>query len=250
MKRSLSSLAFIDTLGPREPHMRRQYSPADDVFHRASAVDHQKDTTLPALQQAGIERAQYVVDVGCGACHTLRLVGKLNEATVLVGIDPDETAYQKYAATDSRIRFIKAPGECLPLPDGVASHVISRGAINWMHQATGLKEMVRIMQPEGKLVLMFCGVGYSVQKLFRPARSFGLRQLAGDVAELGASLVLQVFGVQATSRETFLGRLYTHTGIRRLRSQLRRLNCKITWMQPEGRFLGLPVVWWALIERI
>jgi SAM-dependent methyltransferase len=221
---------------------------ADNVFHQASAIDHQRDNTLPALKEAGIEAADFVVDVGCGAGHTLRLVERLNGTAQLVGIDPDDSAFGTYAADGSRIQFIRGMGENLPLPDSVASHVISRGAINWMHQATGLKEMVRVMRPDGTLVLMFCGIGHSVKKVFHPRR-FGLRQLAGHLLELGVGLVLHGFGTQA-SRKTVFGRCTAHTSCARLRRQLRTLGCEITWLRQEGRYLGFPLIWWAVIKRI
>src|SRR5437762_10756973 len=111
----------------------RLYWTASPSYHQAAAEDHKADLTLTALQKGGIARADFVIDVGCGAGHTLRIARTLNASAKLVGVDPDSSAFLAAESPRDDVHFLQGAGEALPFVDGIASHVISRVALNWMH---------------------------------------------------------------------------------------------------------------------
>src|SRR5262245_5979116 len=129
------------------------YFVAPSKYHSGSLITQRSDMTRTVLQRAQIGNASRVLDVGCGAGHTLRVVEGMNPTAQLIGVDPDEEACRMGRGENGRICFIKAEGERLPLADGSVDFAICRVALNYMHQATALRELVRVLAPGGKLVL-------------------------------------------------------------------------------------------------
>jgi SAM-dependent methyltransferase len=216
-------------------------------YHGESLNRQKRDETLSMLERAAVVAARCVVDVGCGAGQTLRLVGEVNPDATLVGIDPDSEALAAGFSAGGRVHFLRAEGERLPLGDGVASHVICRVAINYMHQERALGELCRILAPGGRLVLSYHGFGYNLKEAVPPVPG-GLRQWLGNVKDLIAGLALQAFGVQGR-RGAFWGRSVPYLSSWRLRRWLRRLNCKTVYQEPAGRFWGFVATWWVVIQK-
>jgi len=216
--------------------------------YHSKAFDRQNsDLTLAALNEASIATARCVVDVGCGAGQTLRVVEKMNLHGILVGVDPDQGALLSGQPSSTRVHFLKAEGEKLPLADGAVSHAISRVAINYMHQGRALRELCRVLAPGGWLVMSYHGFGYNLKEAM-PLVAGGFRQWLGNVKDLIAGLALQVFGVQGR-RGTFWGRSVPYLSSWRLRRWLPLLNCEIVDQKPEGKFLGFVSTWWVVIEK-
>ncbi|HYT90545.1 MAG TPA: class I SAM-dependent methyltransferase [Gemmataceae bacterium] len=203
--------------------------------------------TASVLERASIAQATSVLDVGCGAGQTLRLVAGLNEAALLIGVDPDEDACRSGRRGGERIHFLKGEGERLPLADGSVTHVICRVAVNYMHQARALREMTRVLAPGGTLVLSFIGFGYSLREVLAPGNA-GLRQRLGNLKCLLSGILLQTLGYQG-ERGTFWGRSVPYTSVARLQCQLRERGCTMTWLGCEGRFLGTATICWAIISK-
>ena len=101
-----------------------------------------------------------VVDVGCGAgidsLIAARMVGPQGR---VIGVDmtPAMLAKARRAAAEGRfasVEFREGYGEALPVPDGWADVVISNGVLNLMpDKAAALREMARVLQPDGRLQL-------------------------------------------------------------------------------------------------
>ncbi len=99
-----------------------------------------------------------VVDVGCGAgmdsLIAARLVGADGQ---VVGVDMTAAMLQKArrAAAESgmeNIEFREGFGEALPVADSWANAVISNGVLNLMpDKAAALREMARVLKPNGRL---------------------------------------------------------------------------------------------------
>jgi SAM-dependent methyltransferase len=223
------------------------YYLAPASYHEGSLATQRSDMTRTLLEQAGIADASCVLDVGCGAGQTLHVVAGMNKAAVLVGVDPDEDACCNGRRANRRIHFLRGEGERLPLADGSVSHVVCRVAINYMHQARTLREMVRVLLPGGKLVLSFIGFGYSLREVLSPGRG-GLRQRLGNLKDLLAGVLLQALGYQGR-RGTFLGRSVPYTPVSWLRRQLRRQNCTVNALACEGHYLRAGTIWWAVIAK-
>src|SRR5262249_6601124 len=169
------------------------FAPAS--YHEGSLDRQKSDVTLTLLKEAEIEQADCVVDIGCGAGQTLRLVRNDACQALLVGVDPDITALTAGVGDTDELHLVRGEGERLPLADRIASHVICRVALNYMDQRMALEEMARILRPGGFLILSCIGPGYSLGQVLRPLHG-GWRHRLGNLKDLMAGLLLHCFSWQ------------------------------------------------------
>ena len=101
-----------------------------------------------------------IVDVGCGAgldsLVASKMVGTLGQ---VVGIDMTPAMVDRARTSASEmgadnVRFDLALAEQLPVPDEWADVVISNGVLNlFPDKLAGLREMARVLKPDGRLHL-------------------------------------------------------------------------------------------------
>ncbi len=102
-----------------------------------------------------------VVDVGCGTGSALRRIAPRVPDGTLFGFDPIprmlEIAKQRASEDPNghRIGFRLAPAERLPLEDASADLVFAFDTIDhWRDKTAGLREIRRVLRPEGRLVVV------------------------------------------------------------------------------------------------
>jgi SAM-dependent methyltransferase len=105
-----------------------------------------------------IKPGQHVIDVGCGAgIDSLIAARMVSPGGQVVGVDMTPAMLQKarQAATEAHLDnvvFREGYGEELPVTDEWADVVISNGVLNLMpDKAAGLREMARVLKPNGRL---------------------------------------------------------------------------------------------------
>lgn len=224
------------------------YFLAPRSYHEAIAQVQAADPTREVLEGAGIASARRVLDVGCGAGTTLRLVRALSPAATLLGIDPDDLALRSARGEGWRIGVVAGAGERLPIATASVDHVISRVAINYMHQARAAREMMRVVEPGGRLAILCIRSGhYWKQALSAHPRIPGMRARLRALKDVAAGLALQLLGYQGAAG-TFWGRSAPYTAPARLRRQLACDAADIRWVDHDARFLGLATVSWALVR--
>ena len=141
-------------------------------------------------EKASPGKGDWILDIGCGSGSALRAAGELVSEGVLVGVDPSPAMVQ--AATDqskgqpfeTRLKFITAPAEDLPLPE---SWFDQAWAINSMHHWSdmprGLAEIAHILKPEGRFIL--------VEEIFEEeGRGLDLRHIQGILRQAGFEITL------------------------------------------------------------
>jgi ubiquinone/menaquinone biosynthesis C-methylase UbiE len=97
-----------------------------------------------------------VLDVGCGTGALLRQMNaRLPNVLELVGVDPAiEVVRLARDRAEGVEQFIQANAEQLPFPDGHFDLVVSTSSFDhWVDQERGLREVARVLQPEGRFVL-------------------------------------------------------------------------------------------------
>jgi len=119
-------------------------------------------TNRRAIELLEIAADAVVVDVGCGTGSALRhAAGKATMGT-LIGVDPVprmvEIARERLLGHPAagRIQILEAPAHALPLADRSADLVLALDSYDhWgVEQAAGLREVRRILRPEGRFVVV------------------------------------------------------------------------------------------------
>ncbi len=102
------------------------------------------DTNNPRRILPDTTSARRILDIGCGAGQTLIAT---QPSGYCFGIDIDPEALQLGRTQTDCIDFTQGVGEALPFRTGSFDLVISRVATPYMHIATALAEMRRVLEP-------------------------------------------------------------------------------------------------------
>ncbi len=122
-----------------------------------------------------------ILDVACGTGQVAQ-VFKGRVARV-VGADITEAMFEQARAHVDAL--VVTPGESLPFEDGTFDRVVCRQGIQFMDDAAAVKEMVRVLKPGGRVLLIhLCAYGrddraeyYEILRLRNEARrNFYLRE--------------------------------------------------------------------------
>ncbi len=195
------------------------------------------------LERAGLGPGARILDAGCGAGQTLRLLAARRPAErVGIDVDLEALAFGRCLADQGggpAPYFLRGSGERLPFGEGRFTHVICRVALNYMHQATALRELVRVLGPGGLLCCRVETLGFDL-RLVRGAR--GPRQLLCRLRDLTWGAVHALTGWQRPPG-TRGGGGRAFASVRRLRLLLNRLGCRVLAVQTMRRSplcLGAP----------
>jgi ubiquinone/menaquinone biosynthesis C-methylase UbiE len=135
---------------------------------------------------AGLTPDDQVVDIGCGPGTAVRVAaGRCANAT---GVDPSPTMlrFGRWLNALGRTRnvaLVQGSAERIPLPDHDATVLWALSSVHhWSNRADGLAEAVRVLAPNGRLLL--------VERLVKPGAHGGLTgdqvdQLMSDVEAAG-----------------------------------------------------------------
>jgi len=127
-----------------------------------------QDAILKELRVRGSRR---IVDVGCGTGILADRIERELQPDEVIGVDASEGMLSKAQARSSAVRWVAAPAEKLPLPDGSVDAVISTTAFHFFDQPAALAEFHRVLAPGGIVAL-----GTITQPLPAPS---AIRQITG-----------------------------------------------------------------------
>jgi SAM-dependent methyltransferase len=180
------------------------------------------------------------LDVGCGAAQTLRLL-QPDRPVELFGVDVDLSALAlgcRFALLEGlSVTLAMAPAYALPFRECSFDLVLTRVALNYMHQRRALTEMVRVLRPGGTL---FCGVEGIRHDLSYMVRSRSLRALVCRCRDFGYGVVHSLVGWQPMPGSTLRGGRTFATAYR-LGRILESLGCRVCRASesPDGpEFMG------------
>ena len=130
---------------------------------------------------AGVAPGHRVLDVACGtgvlACAASERVGA---GGAVIGLDPNDDMLAVARGKSARIEWRKGRAESLPFAEASFDRVASQfGLMFFEDKAAGLREMMRVLRPGGRLAVAVCDAldhspGYAVlaellQRLFGAA---------------------------------------------------------------------------------
>lgn len=189
-----------------------------------------------------------VLDVGCGAGQTLRLVEAYHPAERIgLDIDLEALAFGCRLATraGSRIHFVRASAYQIPFRDHRFTHVICRVSLNYMHQRRALAEMVRVLQPGGYLYCSIEGPGYDLYFLRQAGTA---TQLFSQLRDAFYGFMLAWTGAQPVPGSRLTGGRASGT-IRQCTRAFADAGCEVISAETASRYLGLPLAFDVVARR-
>jgi len=111
----------------------------------------------PSLSVAPIPKvARRVLDLGCGdGQRTLRAIDTSSPSegapTLFCGVDIDMGSLRASKAVAPSLQWVRACGEQLPFKPGSFDYVMSGRALPYMDIPSALREVQRVLTPEGEL---------------------------------------------------------------------------------------------------
>lgn len=110
-----------------------------------------------ALAANTVQAPESILDVGCGTGKLLRRAAALWPQAHLIGVDPTAGMIEvaQRLSTDVNTTFSLGTAEALPLPDAAVDLAFSTSSFHhWQNQATGLREVARVLRPGGYFFLV------------------------------------------------------------------------------------------------
>lgn len=95
-----------------------------------------------------------ILDVGCGTGRLLRKARERWPDARLIGVDPAEGMVERAHFLTAGATFYVSMAELLPLPDASIDLAFSTMSYHhWVDQVQGIREITRVLRPEGCLFL-------------------------------------------------------------------------------------------------
>ena len=107
---------------------------------------------------AGVGPGQRILDVACGTGTLARAASEIAGQTGSVaGLDPNEEMLEVARREAPGIDWVPGRAERLPFPDGRFDAVVSQFGLMFFDDPTvALREMVRVLKPDGRLAVAVC----------------------------------------------------------------------------------------------
>jgi ubiquinone/menaquinone biosynthesis C-methylase UbiE len=152
-----------------------------------------------------------LLDVGCGTGRLLRAARALWPGAELIGVDPAKGMVEVARQLTPGVTFYAGMAEAIPLPDTSVDVALSTISFHhWKDQAAGVREVARVLRPEGYFFLTDASVPAWLSRFIHQPRFHTPAHLRTLFMEAGLNVLMQqgVFSryvlvtVGARSRET------------------------------------------------
>ncbi len=158
----LSSLG-VDEKRTLVQRLFTRIAPRYDSFNRVASCGLDQRWRKRALVLGGIQPGQRILDVCTGTGDLAILCAKRQQGqgtTIGIDMNPDmlSRAHHKQRSQDLAIAWLQGDAEALPFASGSFDRVvIGFSTRNLSDLTTGLREMVRVLRPQGRLIILETG---------------------------------------------------------------------------------------------
>jgi SAM-dependent methyltransferase len=193
-----------------------------------------EDAITCLIEEAGLDRAATVLDLGAGTGKLSRMLDAAGPA--VVALDPSESMLAQLQRAAPRVRTLVGTAEAIPLDDRSVHAVVAGQAFHWFDAAKALPEIHRVLKPRRSLGLLWNRrdeadpVQMLLAELINPAERAGRRGWELDIPailrESGLFEQAKAFEfrhVQATDAEALVDRLQSSSYVAALPDERRRL---------------------------
>ncbi len=125
------------------------------IMARANEASQEETASL-----LGVAPGDRVLEIGYGPGRLVRLLAERTQAALIAGVDPSPVMLaqarrvNRDAVRAHRVDLRLGAADRLPFPDASFDRVVSvNNAHIWPDLAAGLKEIHRVLRPDGRLVL-------------------------------------------------------------------------------------------------
>ena len=182
-----------------------------------------------------------VLDAGCGAGQELLPFVRQGAFGFGMDIDPDVGFLGRELfgkeRVGHRVAFLRSASEFLPFQSGSFDIVISRLAIPYTDNAKALAEMIRVLSPNGLLLLKIHHAGFYIHKIWHGLCTGKILNAIHGMRVLTAGAIYYLTGKQVRNRlvtgETFQTQSMLTRELNRHSFHIERLMPDSNWMTPS-----------------
>jgi demethylmenaquinone methyltransferase/2-methoxy-6-polyprenyl-1,4-benzoquinol methylase len=150
---------LFDSISPEYDRLNHILSMDIDKIWRKKAV---RKILTGSNGKSEAEKSLQILDVACGTGDfSIAIAGQMPEGSHIIGIDLSEGMLEimdrkiKKANLQNKISWMQGDCEDLPFKDGTFDRVsVAFGVRNFENREKGLQEMLRILKPGGRLVIL------------------------------------------------------------------------------------------------
>jgi ubiquinone/menaquinone biosynthesis C-methylase UbiE len=133
-----------------------------------------------------------ILDVGCGTGRLLRAARARWPRAELIGVDPASGMVEVARQLTPAATFYVGMAEALPLPDASVDVALSTISFHhWKDQAAGVREVARVLRPEGYFFLTDVSVPAWLLRFIHQPRVHSPAHLRTLFMEAGLNVLLQ-----------------------------------------------------------
>ena len=150
----------------KRPFIQRLFTeiaPRYDLFNRLASCGLDQHWRREAIRRGGIAAGQRILDVGTGTGDLALLCARRSRGQgTVIGLDMNQEMLARAVAKQRQgrdtVSWCRGEAEQLPFPSGTFERVtIGFSTRNLTDLSQGLREMVRVLRPQGRLIILETG---------------------------------------------------------------------------------------------